>query len=257
MSFNGSGTFSINTAGQPVVTGSTITSTAFNALTADLATGLSTALCKDGQSTPTANIGMGAFKITNLGAGTLATDAARVGQVQAGAASYLTVTGTDTVIGTASPSLTAYAAGNAFSFVAAGTNTGAATLNIDGLGAKSITRNGTTALGAGDIVSGQVVYVVYDGTRFQVTNANAFNALSVSTSLAVGGVAVVTTARTVSVSGTGLSGGGDLSANRTITIDQTAMKCKNLSSGGTGTAMTAQSGGTASGGSDGDIILIY
>lgn len=61
----------------------------------------------------------------------------------------------------------------------------------------------------------------------------------------------------ISVSGTGLSGGGDLSANRTITIDQTAMKCRNLSAGGTGTAMTAQSGGTASGGADGDIILIY
>lgn len=80
MSYNGSGTFSINTAGQPVVTGTTITSTAFNALTADLANGLSTALCKDGQSTPTANIGLGGFKITNLAAGTLSTDAVRLGQ---------------------------------------------------------------------------------------------------------------------------------------------------------------------------------
>lgn len=88
-------------------------------------------------------------------------------------------------------------------------------------------------------------------------SAGAFTTLAASSSLSVGGVAVVTTARTVSVSGTGLSGGGDLSANRTITIDQTAMKCRNLSSGGTGTAMTAQSGGTASGGADGDIILIY
>lgn len=56
MSFNGSGTFSINTAGQPVVTATTISSTAFNALTADLGTGLSTAICKDGQTTCTARI---------------------------------------------------------------------------------------------------------------------------------------------------------------------------------------------------------
>ena len=56
MSFNGSGTFQINSAGQPVVTNTTISSTAFNDLTADLATGLTTALCKDGQSTTTANI---------------------------------------------------------------------------------------------------------------------------------------------------------------------------------------------------------
>ena len=51
MSYNGSGTFQINSAGQPVVTGTVISSTAFNALTADLATGLSTAITKDGQTT--------------------------------------------------------------------------------------------------------------------------------------------------------------------------------------------------------------
>lgn len=56
MSYNGSGTFNINTAGQPVVTGTTISSTAFNALTADLATGLSTAIAKDGQTTATAKV---------------------------------------------------------------------------------------------------------------------------------------------------------------------------------------------------------
>lgn len=56
MSYNGSGTFSINTAGQPVVAATTISSTVFNALTADLATGLSTAICKDGQTTTTASI---------------------------------------------------------------------------------------------------------------------------------------------------------------------------------------------------------
>ena len=52
-----SGVFIINTAGQPVVTGTTITSTAFNLLIADLATGLSTAMLKDGTQTATAGIG--------------------------------------------------------------------------------------------------------------------------------------------------------------------------------------------------------
>jgi hypothetical protein len=56
MSYNGSGTFQINTTGQPVVTGTVISSTAFNALTSDLATGLSTAITKDGQTTATARI---------------------------------------------------------------------------------------------------------------------------------------------------------------------------------------------------------
>ena len=56
MSYNGSGTFVINSSGQPVVTGTVISSTAFNALTADLATGLSTAITKDGQTTTTSRI---------------------------------------------------------------------------------------------------------------------------------------------------------------------------------------------------------
>jgi hypothetical protein len=56
MSYNGSGTFQINTSGQPVVTGTVISSSAFNALTADLATGLSTAITKDGQTATTARI---------------------------------------------------------------------------------------------------------------------------------------------------------------------------------------------------------
>ena len=56
MSYNGSGTFQINTSGQPVVTGTVISSTAFNALTADLANGLSTAITKDGQTATTARI---------------------------------------------------------------------------------------------------------------------------------------------------------------------------------------------------------
>ena len=170
MSYNGSGTFNINTAGQPVVTGTTITSTAFNLLTADLATGLSTALTKDGQTTPTANIPMGTFKITGLGAGTAATDAAQFGQLQAGATQIATVTGTDTLTGTLSPALTAYATGNLFSFVAANTNTGAATINLNSLGAKNITKQGTTALIAGDIASGRVHLIEYDGTRFQLLN---------------------------------------------------------------------------------------
>lgn len=56
MSYNGSGTFVVNSSGQPVVTGTVISSTAFNALTADLATGLSTAITKDGQTTTTSRI---------------------------------------------------------------------------------------------------------------------------------------------------------------------------------------------------------
>ena len=171
MSFNGSGTFQINTAGQPVVAGTVITATAFNALTADLATGLSTCVTKDGQTTVTANLPMGGNKLTGLGAGTLGTDSARLSQVQGNISSLLGVSGIDTITGSGSPQVTTYATGQMFWFVASGTNTGAATLNIDSLGAKSITR-GTAALAAGDIISGSVALVVYDGTQFQLLSIN-------------------------------------------------------------------------------------
>jgi hypothetical protein len=196
MSFNGSGTFVINTAGQPVVSGTVISSTAFNALTADLATGLSTCITKDGQTTPTANIPMGNNKITNLAVGTAATDAANLSQVQSTTAKLVnSISGADTITGTMSPNLAAYATGQMFYFIAAGDNTGAVTLNIDSLGAKAVTRDGSVALAAGDIKSGEVVVVVYDGTRFQVvsqinSSGNAtFANVSITSALNVGGVA--------------------------------------------------------------------
>jgi len=198
LSYNGSGTFQINTAGQPVVTGTVISSTAFNSLTSDLATGLSTAITKDGQTTVTANIPMANFKITGLGAATAAADAVRFSQLQGSADKLLTVTGTDTYVATASPALTAYAAGNLFSLVVPNTNTGASTINIDGLGAKAITRTGSTALVAGDMIATEVVIVVYDGTRFQLINANSFTNLLVSGTLTYGGVTL-----TNAVTGTG------------------------------------------------------
>ena len=56
MSYNGSGTFVINSTGQPVIPSTLISAATFNALTADLATGLTTAITKDGQTTTTARI---------------------------------------------------------------------------------------------------------------------------------------------------------------------------------------------------------
>ena len=96
MSFS-SGTFSINTAGQPVVTGTVISSTAFNSLTADLATGLSTCVLKDGTQTLTANIPFAGFKITGAGAASANGEFVRWQQASAG---VMTTTG-DTLFASA------------------------------------------------------------------------------------------------------------------------------------------------------------
>jgi hypothetical protein len=93
---------------------------------------------------------------------------------QFGTVQFLTgVSGSDTITATVtSSSFIAYAAGQMFNFVAAGTNaTSSVTLNLNGLGAKTVTKKGTLALAAGDILAGQVITVVYDGARFQITNA--------------------------------------------------------------------------------------
>ena len=79
MARNGSGIYNLP-AGQPVVTGTTISSTTFNTLTADIATALTQSLSADGQTPVTANIPMNGKKLTGLGAATTAGDAISQGQ---------------------------------------------------------------------------------------------------------------------------------------------------------------------------------
>ena len=67
----------------------------------------------------------------------------------------------------------AYAAGMAFVFKAGYTNSGAATLNVDGVGAKDIRKGGAqAALVANDIVAGGIYFVAYEasGDRFLLLN---------------------------------------------------------------------------------------
>jgi len=69
-----------------------------------------------------------------------------------------------------------YVAGQQFTFQAINANTGSATLNVNNLGAKLIKlyRGGSlTTLALGDILAGQIVTVVYDGTQFIMTSPSA------------------------------------------------------------------------------------
>ena len=63
-----SGTFSLYTPGNPVVTGTTIASDWANNTLNDIATGLSTCVLKDGSQTITANIPMSGFTLTGIAA---------------------------------------------------------------------------------------------------------------------------------------------------------------------------------------------
>jgi hypothetical protein len=86
--------------------------------------------------------------------------------VGGGAANAYTLTLTP-----ASPGVNqAYRPGVCYAFIANAANTGATTLAVDGLAAKAITKFGTTALVANDIVANKMCVVVYDGTQFQLLN---------------------------------------------------------------------------------------
>ena len=85
---------------------------------------------------------------------------------------YGTAGGTvDVLTLTPSPVVGSYSAGLSLTFKAAGTNTTAVTVNVNGLGAKNVYKMSSgalVALSAGDIVSGGIYWITYDGTQFQI-----------------------------------------------------------------------------------------
>jgi len=85
---------------------------------------------------------------------------------QTGAAIYAAdAQGNDTYVIALTPTLTAYTVGMVVNFKANTVNVGAATLNIDGLGAIPILKKNNQVLGNGDIEADQMVTVIYDTAR--------------------------------------------------------------------------------------------
>lgn len=97
MPWDGVGNFDPPAASFPEVNGTVIDANRYNPTILDLATGIETALTKNGQNAATANLPMGGFKLTGLGAGTGAAESVRVDQVEIAAnpSVALSATGTD------------------------------------------------------------------------------------------------------------------------------------------------------------------
>lgn len=179
MPFNGSGTFTRTNGTNGGTTtwqldrdaGTKIVSNRHDTHDQDIANGLTNTITRDGQSTPTANLPMGTFRHTGVGAAGSLTDYARADQVQN--SSFLwggTAGGTaDALTITLTPPITAYAAGQTIRFKSgAAGNTGPATININGLGVINLRKSdGTVALAAGDIVAN----TIYQGTYDSANNA--------------------------------------------------------------------------------------
>ena len=137
----------------------------------------------------------------------------------------LTATGTaDAQLLAPNRTVTAYARGDVYAFRPVADNTGACTLNVSSLGAKSIkTPIGTDPL-AGALDTSSVATVIYDGTNFVLVSgagSASFTNLTATGTVTLSGVPSDSTTITA---GAGLTGGGDLSANRTIALDNSSTR---------------------------------
>lgn len=84
---------------------------------------------------------------------------------------------------TPTPAWTAYTAGISLQFKASATNTGASTINVSALGAQAIKNPDGSALVAGQIQSGGIYSLQYDGTNFQLLGAGSvglFDAITIN-----------------------------------------------------------------------------
>lgn len=78
------------------------------------------------------------------------------------------VAGTNAITATATPTLDAYAQPMAFWLVPVADNTGGVTINIDARGVKDVKDSEGNTLTGGDLKTGRMVLLIYDGVNFRV-----------------------------------------------------------------------------------------
>lgn len=189
MSRNGSGVYTPPGADFPAVGGTLIESTKFNNVINDIATGLTTSLASDGQTTPTANLPMGGFKLTGLGNGTASTDAAAYGQLDRSQVKNAVINGGMLVaqratltLGSSAPAANAgYAKVDRFQAWATGTAVSAGTATQDT--AAGIGRTGYALKLAGVTLTG--TGIVYVRHRIEAKNSLRFKNRTASLSCVV------------------------------------------------------------------------
>lgn len=181
MPFNGSGTFS-RVYNWVTDKNNSVNITASRVDTEDtgFATGLSNCICKDGQTTITANLPMGGFKHTGVANGSAVDDYAALGQVQKNSFTWCGFSGgtVSNLTLTPTPAITAYTTGQRFQFQSTGTNTGAATVNVSGLGVKNIKKEiggAVVSTVANDIINATTIDIIYDGTQFILLTKNTYS----------------------------------------------------------------------------------
>lgn len=174
--WNGSGTFTRTYNWTDDKTnGIKITSARHDQNDIDFVNGINNSLTKDGQNSPTANLPMATYRHTGVGEAAARTDYARFSQVQDGKANWVDGGGSaDAITATYAIPVTDLVDGQQFFVRATAANaTTTPTFNPSGLGALTITKNGGSALVAGDIAGdGYEMHLRYrlDDTEYELLN---------------------------------------------------------------------------------------
>jgi len=240
MSRNGSGTYSLP-AGNPVVTGTTISSTWANSTLTDIAATLTDSVAADGQTPMTGDLDLNTNKVINLEPATVAGDAVEYSQFVNATTTAVNITG-GTINGTIIGATTA-ATGRFTTLHATGAFTAATTAAITGnttvggtlvvTGDGSFNSTGALKIPAG--TTGQQPTPVTGMIRFNSTN-NQYEGYGASAWGALGGGA------------TGGSGNQVFFENdQTVTVNYTITTNKNAMSAGpitvaTGVTVTVPTG---------------
>lgn len=152
----------------------------------DLATELTDSVSRSGKGSLLADLNLGGFKITNLANGINRDNVLNIGQYQDATVTWAgvsTMPTTNNYEVSLTPAIASYVEGMMIRFRVNTTNTGASTLQVNGLGAKPIRRtDGTVALTSGQLSANAIVVVQYSTTpvasgEFRIISSSVSNAL--------------------------------------------------------------------------------
>jgi len=153
---DGSGNYTPPPAVNPVVPNTVITTNWANTTIADLGAALTQSLSRDGQAIPTANLPMGGYRHTNVADPTARSQYASLGIVQDNRHEQVIITNSDPNNITGNMAVGApvsYSAGMNIWFRAAAANTGAVTININGIGIRPVLNQKNNPLEGNDLAA--------------------------------------------------------------------------------------------------------